>query len=122
MGSAGGVAADRQFEVFVAETTDVLFRAAHLMTGNASDAEDLVQETYVRVARRWDRVRSMDQPAAYARRILFNLVLDGSRRRLQQRAELEQPDSEIADENSIHALSAVEDLAEVRWAIAALPP
>lgn len=26
MGSAGGVAADCQFEVFVAETTDALFR------------------------------------------------------------------------------------------------
>ena len=37
------------------------------MTGNDKDAEDLAQETLLRVARRWNRVRSMDHPAAYAR-------------------------------------------------------
>ena len=50
-------------------------RTGYLMTGNARDAEDLVQETLLRVARRWNQVRSMDHPAAYARRILINLVL-----------------------------------------------
>jgi DNA-directed RNA polymerase specialized sigma24 family protein len=67
MESASGMPPNRQFEVFVTGATDVLFRAAYLMTGNASDAEDLVQETYIRVARRWNRVRSMDQPVAYGR-------------------------------------------------------
>jgi hypothetical protein len=45
-----------------------LLRTGFLMTGNAKDAEDLVQETLLKVARRWNRVRSMDHPAAYARR------------------------------------------------------
>ena len=58
----------RQFDAFIADATDGLFRAAHLMTGDAGAAEDLVQETFIRIARRWDRVRVMDHPVAYARR------------------------------------------------------
>ena len=45
-------ASDRQFEGFVAEASDTLFRTGHLMTGDAGEAEDLVQETFLRVARR----------------------------------------------------------------------
>lgn len=55
-------AADREFERFAAEASDPLLRTGFLMTGNAKDAEDLVQETLLRVARRWNRVRSMDHP------------------------------------------------------------
>ena len=80
----------RQFECFIAEAADGLFRTGHLMTGNATDAEDLVQETFLRVARRWNQVRPMDHPAAYARRILINLVLHDAGRRSRQRAELGQ--------------------------------
>jgi len=50
----------RQFKAFIADATDTLFRAGHLMTGDAGTAEDLVQETFIRIARRWDRVRVMD--------------------------------------------------------------
>ena len=35
----------------------LLLRTGYLMTGDAKDAEDLAQETLLRVARRWKRVR-----------------------------------------------------------------
>jgi DNA-directed RNA polymerase specialized sigma24 family protein len=54
-----------RFEAFAADVADTLFRAGCLMTGDAGEAEDLVQETFVRVARRWHRVAAaMDHPAA----------------------------------------------------------
>ena len=71
----GNAAAQRQFEDFAAGASDSLLRTGYLMTGDVREAEDLVQETFLRVARRWNRVRSMDHPAAYARRILIGLVL-----------------------------------------------
>ena len=72
-----GPASRRRFEAFAAGAADTLFRTGCLLTGDAGEAEDLVQETYIRLARRWHRVAAMDHPVAYARRILVNLALDG---------------------------------------------
>jgi RNA polymerase sigma-70 factor (sigma-E family) len=116
-------ASEHEFDRFAAGSWDPLLRTGYLMTGNAGDAEDLVQETLLRVARQWNRVRSMDHPAAYARRILINLVLRGASRRSRQRAELwpQEGGVEPADESTARALRQVEDLAEFRWALAQLP-
>ena len=116
-------ASKRQFEGLVAEASDALFRTGYLMTGDIRDAEDLVQETFLRVARRWDQVRSMDYPAAYARRILINLVLRGTGRRSRQQAELWSQGAgiEAADEGAARALREVDDLAEFCWALGQLP-
>jgi RNA polymerase sigma-70 factor (sigma-E family) len=119
-------ASEREFDCFAAEVSDPLLRTGHLMTGDARDAEDLVQETLLRVARRWDRVRSLDHPAAYARRVLVNLVLHDAGRRSRLRAELWPPDGAAeaagtADESAARALREVDDLAEFRWALAQLP-
>jgi RNA polymerase sigma-70 factor (sigma-E family) len=116
-------AASREFERFAAGASDALLHTGFLMTGNAKDAEDLVQETLLRVARRWNRVRSMDHPPAYARRILINLVLHDAARRARQRTELQphQGAAELADDNAARALRKVDDQAEFRWALARLP-
>jgi len=107
----------------VADASDPLLRTGFLMTGNAKDAEDQVQETLLRVARRWNRVRSMDHPAAYARRVLINLVLHDADRRTRNRTELQPHEgaAEAADEKATQALREVDDLAEFRWGLAQLP-
>ena len=58
-------ASKRQFESFAAGASDSLLRTGYLMTGDAGTAEDLVQQTFLRVARRWNGVRLMDHPVAY---------------------------------------------------------
>jgi RNA polymerase sigma-70 factor (sigma-E family) len=77
-----------EFDRFVAETVDGLLRAAFLIVWDAAEAEDLVQECYFRVAKRWPRVRTMDHPRAYARSVLVNLALDASGPRRRARTEL----------------------------------
>lgn len=89
--SATRAAATRSFESFVASHSDNLLRTAYLVVWDLGEAEDLVQECLLRVARRWSRVGSMAFPAAYARRILVNLALDTSRRRSRRRSELSGP-------------------------------
>jgi RNA polymerase sigma-70 factor (sigma-E family) len=123
MDSARHGAPKREFDCFAAEAWDPLLRTGYLMTGDAKDAEDLVQETLLKVARRWNRVRGMDHPAAYARRILINLVLHDADRRSRQRAELWPQDggAEAADQGAARALREVDDQAEFRWGLAQLP-
>jgi RNA polymerase sigma-70 factor (sigma-E family) len=77
-----------EFACFAAAQADALLRAAYLMVGDRGEAEDIVQECMLRIARKWPRVRAMQHPGAYARRVMVSLVLDGSRRRLRRTLEL----------------------------------
>ena len=79
----------REFDQFVAAHADDLLRTAYLIVWDEGEAEDLVQDCLLKVARRWPRVRRMKQPRAYARRILVNLALDGAQRRARRHRELE---------------------------------
>jgi RNA polymerase sigma-70 factor (sigma-E family) len=76
------------FDRFVAESADGLLRTAYLIVWDLQEAEDLVQETLLKTAKRWPKIRRMDRPLAYVRRILVNEALDGSKRRTRARAEL----------------------------------
>jgi RNA polymerase sigma-70 factor (sigma-E family) len=115
-----------EFERFVDGCAGELLRTGYLITWDIGEAEDLVQETLLRVARRWPRVRLMDQRVAYARRILVYLAIDDSKRRGRRRRELEQPDGAqleaIADETASGLLGAVDARAEVLDALASLAP
>jgi RNA polymerase sigma-70 factor (sigma-E family) len=81
------------FDRFVAGTAASLLRTAYLISGEIHEAEDLVQEALIKTAKRWHRVSRMEQPAAYTRRILVNLALDGSTKRGRHRDELADPES-----------------------------
>lgn len=72
----------QQEEAFVEFATAAkpwLLTSAWMLTGDAHAAEDLVQETLVRVYVHWGRA-GRGQPAAYARRVLANLHTDRWRR------------------------------------------
>ena len=102
-----------EFERFAAAHIDGLLRSAYLMVGDRGEAEDIVQECLLRLARKWPRVRSMDHPGAYGRRVLFSLVLDGGRKRSRRRIELsaiETPPARDGDGATAAALDARADL------------
>jgi RNA polymerase sigma-70 factor (sigma-E family) len=108
----------RDFDRFVAEGTEGLLRTAYLIVGDLHEAEDLVQETLFKVARRWPKVGRMDYPAAYARRILVNLALRGSPKRSRRRTEL----SEMHPGDPAAPAAAIDRHDELHAALAALPP
>jgi RNA polymerase sigma-70 factor (sigma-E family) len=112
---------DADFDEFVAAHVNDLLRTAYLIAWDEVEAEDLVQECLFRVARRWPRVRSMDQPRAYARRILINLATDGARGRARRRVELQPPCASGA-ERSVDPLAALDTHAELVEALGRLPP
>jgi len=115
-----------EFERFVSSCSAELLRTAYLIAWDLAEAEDLVQESLFRVARRWHRVRAMEHPAAYARRILVNIALDGGKRRSRRSWELEHGDDpsleQRADEQAARELGSVAERAELMAAIAKLAP
>jgi RNA polymerase sigma-70 factor (sigma-E family) len=71
---------DDDFAEFVRANTAALLRTAYLLTGNAVSAEELVQETLVRLYPRWELVRAAAAPLAYVRRSLANQFVNQTRR------------------------------------------
>ena len=64
-------------------------------TGDLATAQDLVQEAFSRAVPRWNRLRSYDDPAAWVRRVAFNLAKSGWRRqRLSRRQRARDGDQE----------------------------
>jgi len=76
---------DPSFDEFVSRGSAKLLRSAYLLTGDRATAEDLLQATLVRTARRWER--ASEAPDAYAHRVLINLLHDRRRRRSRRRVE-----------------------------------
>ena len=63
-------------------------RLALLLTSDRGVAEELTMEAFARVAARWPRVATMDQPGAYVRRIVVNLATSRWRRQQVERRAL----------------------------------
>lgn len=110
-----------EFERFAAIHADALLRGAYLMAGDRGEAEELVQECLLRLARKWPRVRSMEHPGAYARRVLFNLILDGGRQRTRRRTELLAVEITDGHGGGEQTTAALETRVELVQALGALP-
>jgi RNA polymerase sigma-70 factor (sigma-E family) len=106
------------FDAFAARHVSDLLRSAYLIVGDGGEAEDLVQECLIKIAARWPRVRRMEKPLAYTRRILVNLATDGARERSRRRGEL---DPSHGRDVVVEPLSGLEDRADLVAALAALP-
>jgi RNA polymerase sigma-70 factor (sigma-E family) len=107
------------FDEFVAANVDDLLQTAYLIVWDEAEAEDLVQECLMKVARRWPRVRRMEHPRAYARRILVNRALDGARGRARRRTELEPMVQ--ASATAVDPLAMIDTRAELLDALGRLP-
>lgn len=64
----------------VEEYSAALYRVAYSVTRNAAEAEDAVQETFLRVLRHEDQLSELRNPRVWLVRITWNIVLDRKRR------------------------------------------
>jgi RNA polymerase sigma-70 factor, ECF subfamily len=64
----------------VAEYSTALYRVAFSVTRNAAEAEDAVQEAFLRVLRHQDRLGEIRDYRVWLVRIVWNIVLDRKRR------------------------------------------
>jgi RNA polymerase sigma-70 factor (ECF subfamily) len=64
------------FDVFYAATSRRLVRQIFAMTGDLSEAEDAVQEAYIRAWRRWPRIRTYEDPEAWLRMVAYRIAVN----------------------------------------------
>jgi len=60
------------FENVVRENTDRIYGLCFRLTGEASEAEDLCQETFMKAFKAWDRFEGRSQPSTWLYRIAVN--------------------------------------------------
>jgi RNA polymerase sigma-70 factor (ECF subfamily) len=98
-----------RFEEEVLELADQVYRVARRLVSTREEAEDLVQETYVRAFRSWRSYTPGTNLRAWIFRILTNLNIDRGRR--EQRAPATQPieEGDYFLYNRLEADSAAED-------------
>jgi RNA polymerase sigma-70 factor (sigma-E family) len=72
--------AERAYVAYVEERAVRLRRTAYRLCGGWHTAEDLVQETFIRLYARWDRLTGVEALDAYVRQILFRIYLEQTRR------------------------------------------
>lgn len=112
--------ADRQsFEAYVLARGPGLSRHAYMLTGDHHLAEDLVQQTLLRVAGRWKRVVADGDPDPYVRRVLYHQHVSWWRWRARRvrEAPLDAVDRPVPDEADAVAVTLA-----VRAALARLAP
>ncbi|HEX7729610.1 MAG TPA: RNA polymerase sigma factor [Terracidiphilus sp.] len=78
--SARARAAEETLAALVGEYSGALYRVAFSVLRNATDAEDAVQETFLRVLRHRDTLHEVRDHRVWLIRIVWNIVLDRKRR------------------------------------------
>ncbi|EID55289.1 RNA polymerase sigma-70 factor, TIGR02947 family [Saccharomonospora xinjiangensis XJ-54] len=94
-GSDAERALAERFEREAMPLVDQLYSAAMRMTRNPADAEDLVQETYLKAYSAFSSFKQGTNLKAWMYRILTNTYINGYRKR--QRQPIQQPTEEITD-------------------------
>lgn len=83
---------EEAFRVLVERHSRAVYRLAYRMTGKPEDAEDVVQETFVRAFRQLGRFESRANFSTWLYRIGFNCAIDYMRGR-PHRESAEEPDT-----------------------------
>jgi RNA polymerase sigma-70 factor, ECF subfamily len=87
------------FRLLVEQHSRAVFRLAFRMTGNEQDAEDVVQETFLRAYRQLDKYEARSSFSTWLYRIASNYSLDLIR--MRKRHEDKRERSKAADERDI---------------------
>jgi RNA polymerase sigma-70 factor, ECF subfamily len=71
------VTGSKDFRTFFEDEHRRLYKTLYFVTGDRSEAADLMQEAFLKLWERWDRIDTIDDPTAY----LFKVALNGNRMR-----------------------------------------
>jgi RNA polymerase sigma-70 factor (ECF subfamily) len=90
-----------EFEALAVRHLDGLYAAALRLTRNQRDAEDLVQDTYLRAFRFFDRFERGTNIKAWLFKILTNTFINRYRRSVKERTLVDGPEQQAVQERVI---------------------
>jgi RNA polymerase sigma-70 factor (ECF subfamily) len=106
---SGRVAEEQALAALVSQYASTLYRVAYSVLRNAADAEDAVQEAFLRVLRHRETLGQVRDQRIWLIRIVWNVVLD-RKRRMKTRPETDDV-TELARVLPAEGLSAEERVA-----------
>lgn len=112
-----------EFKLLVMPYSDRIYRMAYRLMGNQEEAEDIVQEVYLKLWGLRNELEKYNSIEALSIRIARNLCLDNLRRRKtrQEAIKLETVKAEVYPDTPAESLEKKEEKEVVRTLIAALP-
>ena len=78
----GGETPDPDFDRFFRAQFRPVIALGYALSGSRSVAEDLAQEAFLAAFKDWARVRDLDNPGAWVRRVVTNRAVSDFRRRI----------------------------------------
>ena len=110
----------RQFSDIYTPLSDSPYRVAYYFLESRSDAEDAVQDLYVKLWNTRDTLDAVHNPGAYCITLMRNLCIDRIRK-ASRRANAELKDDVSTDECADDSLIYKEQLGRIRKAVEKLP-
>ena len=91
----------QSLEAIFREHHGAVYRAAYRITGNAADAEDVLQTVFTRLLRREEQPDLSNSAGSYLHRAAVNAALDLMRKRKRARAvDLDEVGEQLVDEDA----------------------
>jgi RNA polymerase sigma-70 factor, ECF subfamily len=87
----------QSFDEFYQATYGRLVGQLYAVTGSLPEAEEVVQEAFVRALARWSRLRAYDLPEVWVRRVALNLAINQLRQARSRLAALTRLGPKIED-------------------------
>ncbi len=101
------------FDAYFRRSRQPLVAMAYLLTGDMQTAQDLTQEALLRTWSRWARICNYDDPQAWTRRVLYNLIVSKARSNRVRRRSAGSPRSvPPPDESHLMLAAALRSLPE----------
>ena len=100
----------------------LLYRVAYQMTGNAQDAEDLLQDLYLKLWQKRDGLPDEAMKEAYLVKMIRNLFIEQRRiKRLDTSVELKEAYSPPDNQSLDHQIDAKDEVQKMEGLISELP-
>ncbi len=98
--SVPGLASAKTIETVVNAYGNQIYKLAYHLTGSASDAEDITQETFLKLFRHWISASGADNLNAWIYRVVSNAALDLLRSRQSRSKREKNVEEEFLDASS----------------------